>query len=88
MATSNKTCLYCKAVMELGFVAYLPGSLFTDHLRQNWIEGEPPPSIYQRLKITDRKHGLIVVYRCPDCGFLAHFATSEDNESWIRKLGF
>ena len=56
------------------------------HLRQpraasTWVEGEPKKSMWVGVKLDGKKPFEIETWRCPKCGFLENYASTETKRS-------
>lgn len=71
--SDKKTCVKCKADMELGFIVDHDDRL----VQMRWVRGEPKKSAWSGLSIENDQMYKTVTYRCVKCGFLEHYSTDQ-----------
>ncbi len=64
-------CQLCGGDMEAGF---LLDHSYGETLQEQWVEGEPRPSIWTGLKLKGATRYTVTTYRCTACGHLESFA--------------
>ena len=69
---SDIKCPKCQNLMDEGFLL----DRGTEHIlyQSHWVEGKAEKSFWAGLKVKDRKQKAIVLFRCPDCGFIELYA--------------
>ncbi len=69
-------CPHCRVAMVEGYC--LDRQRPTWKAASVWIEGKPETSWNGFPKLKDRMVFEIAVYRCPQCGYLASYATQPE----------
>jgi hypothetical protein len=72
MVEHDRRCVECDETMERGFMLDSMNRIQRRPLE--WIEGDPQSGLLGDVKTTGRLKREVVVYRCPSCGLLKHYA--------------
>ena len=64
-------CPKCGGAMTRGFIV---GNTYHGRAVPTWYGGEPEPSAWQGLKISDRANFSVSSWRCDQCGLLENYA--------------
>lgn len=70
----ERKCPDCREEMVEGFILDMT---YGGRLASSWVEGQPERSIWTGVKIKDRVCRTVEAYRCPKCGLLKSYATTE-----------
>jgi DNA-directed RNA polymerase subunit RPC12/RpoP len=74
MPTSSPKCAKCGTRTEEGFIV---DNTYGSRLQSSWVEGPPDRSRWTGVKVRGRVVLPITSYRCPKCGYLESYATSD-----------
>jgi hypothetical protein len=59
--------------MEQGFVISPPVN-YNPVMPDDWVEGQPVPSIWKGTRLEGKQRHHVVTYRCERCGYLESYA--------------
>jgi hypothetical protein len=75
---AHPSCPKCQSSMKEGFVI---DNTYGSRAVSTWIEGAPEKSMWVGVKLGGKKQFEIQTWRCPKCGFLENYASTETKRS-------